>query len=166
MASNQEADLADVTDTASPSSTNEAKSVAGKIWLLLHVLSTSCCCWHLMPKLLQTYPLRRATDGDSHNQWFPATDLASLSVFSPFIQLRHSHPITSLKNSPQPCVCCVGLLFRLDPSSPKLVCHFSSSSSTRNFSHARHQSAAKVYIMPQSQQGRKGAWIHAFFFVS
>ena len=57
---------------------NEAKSVAGKIWLLLHVQSTSCCCWHLMPKLLQTCPLRRATDGDIRNQWFPATDLASL----------------------------------------------------------------------------------------
>ena len=29
-----------------------------------------------MPKLLQTCPLRRATDGENHNQWFPATDLA------------------------------------------------------------------------------------------
>ena len=31
-----------------------------------------------MPKLLQTCPLRRATDGDIRNQCFPATDLASL----------------------------------------------------------------------------------------
>ena len=31
-----------------------------------------------MPKLLQTCPLRRATDGDIRNQWFPATDLASI----------------------------------------------------------------------------------------
>ena len=31
-----------------------------------------------MPKLLQTCPLRRATDGDNR-QWFPATDLASLA---------------------------------------------------------------------------------------
>ena len=57
---------------------NEAKSVAGKIWLLPHV-STSCCCWHLVPKLLQTCPLRRATDGDNRNQWFTATDLASFT---------------------------------------------------------------------------------------
>ena len=31
-----------------------------------------------MPKLLQTCPLRRATGDDNRNQWFPATDLASL----------------------------------------------------------------------------------------
>ena len=30
--------------SASRSDLNEAKSVAGKIWLLLHVQSTSCCC--------------------------------------------------------------------------------------------------------------------------
>ena len=42
-----------------------------------------------MPKLLQTCPLRRATDGDNRNQWFPATDLASFPcnfVFLPFSQ--------------------------------------------------------------------------------
>ena len=33
-----------------------------------------------MPKLLQTCPLRRATDGDNRIQWFPATDLASLEA--------------------------------------------------------------------------------------
>ena len=33
-----------------------------------------------MPKLLQTCPLRRATDGDNHNQWFPATDSASITL--------------------------------------------------------------------------------------
>ena len=33
-----------------------------------------------MPKLLQTCPLIRATDGDNRNQWIPATDLASLHI--------------------------------------------------------------------------------------
>ena len=34
-----------------------------------------------MPKLLQTCPFRRATDGNIRNQWFPATDLTSLNTF-------------------------------------------------------------------------------------
>ena len=33
-----------------------------------------------MPKLFQTCPLRRATDGDNCNQGFPATDLASFNL--------------------------------------------------------------------------------------
>ena len=41
-----------------------------------------------MPKLLQTCPLRRATDGDNRNQWFPATDLASLGLFFWFWPLQ------------------------------------------------------------------------------
>ena len=68
---------------------NEAKSVAGKIRLLLHVQSTSSCYWHLMPKLLQTCPLRRATDGDNRNQWFPSTDLAE--VRSCLFCINHGH---------------------------------------------------------------------------
>ena len=32
-----------------------------------------------MPKLLQTCPLKRATDGDIRNQCFPATDLTSFT---------------------------------------------------------------------------------------
>ena len=48
-----------------------------------------------MPKLLQTWPLRRATDGDIRNQWFTATDLASLfgQIYRDFIQRCNDYEI-------------------------------------------------------------------------
>ena len=52
-----------------------------------------------MPKLLQTCPLRRATDGDIHNQWFPATDLASLSYQAMMFQyMKNNLGIPKLSN--------------------------------------------------------------------
>ena len=45
-------------------------SIARKIRLYVHVQSSPCCCWHLMPKLLQTHPLWRALDGDTSGEWF------------------------------------------------------------------------------------------------
>ena len=44
-----------------------------------------------MPKLLQTYPLRRATDGNNRNQWFPVTDLASFFLNYFFSLFRKFH---------------------------------------------------------------------------
>ena len=40
------------------------------------------------PKLIQTCPLRRATDGDNGNQWFLATDLASFRAWH-YITNKH-----------------------------------------------------------------------------
>ena len=47
---------------------NDKDSLVGKIWLLLlgfYISSLASCCYcHLMPKLLQTRPLWRTTDGN------------------------------------------------------------------------------------------------------
>ena len=45
----------------------------------------SCSCWHLMPKLLQTCPLYRATDGNNSEKWFQLFEFVPLS--------HHNHSV-------------------------------------------------------------------------
>ena len=55
-------------------------------------MSSPCCCWHLMAKLLQTYPLWKALNGDTSGdcfQLFLIKSLRPIQVLQPRILEPH-----------------------------------------------------------------------------
>ena len=52
------------------------------LWSLTYVLSGSSCCYRLMPKLLKTCPLWRATDDNTSEEWFQLFEFKSLPMYA------------------------------------------------------------------------------------